>query len=473
MWSLELDLGGEPLSSTAPEFRPGPGSGDRTEIHPEDRDRLEETLARTVAEGRPLDVEYRVVHGDRVTWLNARADLVVDVTDTPTGLRGAIVDITRLKNHEEDLLQAKKLETVGQLAAGVAHDFNNLLTVIGGYAEMVDAALDESHPLRPKVSQIVRATERAGSLTRQLLAFSRQEPHDPGLLDLNDVLLEIDLMLRRLIGADVRIVTMPGPGLWKISADPARLEQIIVNLAVNARDAMPEGGTLTIRTVNRIQELDDGPDKLVELTVADTGCGMDEEVQRHIFEPFFTTKDAGDGTGLGLATVHSIVRQCRGRISVKSRPGKGTTFTILLPVVSAEALRTGASGFQPSVSGGRETILLIEDEDAVREFAADILRAAGYRVLTAKEGVEGLSAAEACPGRIHLLFTDVVLPLVGGDALAGMMVPNYPGLKVLYSTGYAGRSFQDEGRLDPDVSVVDKPYSGEELLRRVREILDR
>jgi CheY-like chemotaxis protein len=322
------------------------------------------------------------------------------------------------------------------------------------------------------VSQILRAADRAGSLTKQLLAFTRREPHDPAHVDLNDVLLETDLMLRRLIGANVRMVTVPGEDLWSVSADPARLEQVIVNLAVNALDAMPDGGTLTFRTKNRVDEVGDVAERFVELTVTDTGCGMDEEIRARIFEPFFTTKDTGEGTGLGLATVQSIVRMCGGRISVASRPGRGTSFSIRLPAVSAEVSPPRSSEFRPSVPGGRETILLVEDEDAVREFAADILRAAGYRVLTAKEGIQGISVAEAYADRIHLLLTDVVMPHVGGDALARMMVPNHPGLRVLYSTGYAGCALKEEGRLEPDVPILEKPFTGEELLRRIRAILD-
>lgn len=378
----------------------------------------------------------------------------------------------------ERLKLSQRLEAVGRLAGGVAHDFNNLLSVILGYAAFAAKELHASDPIRGHIVEIQTAGQRAAALTRQLLAFSRKQVLEPEVLDLNRVLAGIESMLRRLLREDIDVEVHPGAELGGVLADPGQLEQVIVNLAVNARDAMPAGGKLTIATEN--VELDDAyasrhvavrPGRFVLLSVSDTGEGMDAATRERIFEPFFTTKENGKGTGLGLATVYGIVKQSGGNIWVYSEPGYGSTFKVYLPRVDAPAVEAAHSP-APVATGGDETVLLVEDEDAVRRLAERILRGEGYAVLTAANGGEALLVSEQRRGKIDLLLTDVVMPRMSGRELAERLAKESPGLKVLYMSGYTDDAIVHHGVLDPGTRFIGKPFSAAELARKVREALD-
>ena len=387
-------------------------------------------------------------------------------------------DITQQKRLEEQLQASQKMEAVGQLAGGVAHDFNNLLSVVVNYANFVLDGLHESDPLRKDVLEIRKAGDRAVSLTRQLLAFSRKQVLEPQVLDLNKTVAEMEPMLKRLIGEDVELVRTLATGLGKVKADPGQVEQVIMNLVVNARDAMPTGGRLTMETAN--VELDAGyarenpvitPGAYVLLAISDTGCGMDEEVRKRLFEPFFTTKELGKGTGLGLSTVYGIVKQSGGYIWVSSEPDQGSTFKVYLPRLMDETAPATVPKEEEEVLAGTETILVVEDEDAVREVAARMLRSAGYRVLTASNGSEALSSCEGHPEKIHLLLTDVVMPGMSGRQLAKRMREVRPELQILYMSGYLPSAIGHHGVLEPGEVFLHKPFNGKELRRKVRRAL--
>jgi PAS domain S-box-containing protein len=388
-------------------------------------------------------------------------------------------DITGAKRLEEQYRQAQKMEAVGQLAGGVAHDFNNLLTIINGYADLLLQSLPPDDPSRGLISEIHRAGERSAGLTRQLLAFSRQQVLAPRVLDLNAVVSDTEKMLRRMIGEDVRLATSPAPGLWLVKADPGQVEQVLLNLAVNARDAMPTGGRLTIETRN--VELDAGyaaghpgahPGPHVLLAVSDTGCGMTDEVKARIFEPFFTTKGPGKGTGLGLATVYGIVTQSGGHVGVYSEAGVGTTFKVYLPraegPVGGSKVRAGAL----APPRGAETVLLVEDDPGVRALSRHILAGCGYTVLEAGDGDEAARAAVRHAGLVHLLVTDVVMPGGGGRAVADRLLERCPGLKVLYVSGYTDDAVVRHGVLHESVNFLQKPFTPAALAWKVREVLD-
>jgi two-component system, cell cycle sensor histidine kinase and response regulator CckA len=390
---------------------------------------------------------------------------------------GVATDITTRKRLEEQLAQAQKMEAVGRLAGGVAHDFNNLLTVILGSVELLLDGLEPGHPVQPNAEEIRKAAERAALLTRQLLAFSRKQVLLPSVLDLDRVVLDGTRMLRHLIGEDIELFTLPEAPGASVKADPTQLTQVILNLAINARDAMPHGGTLTIRTANTsfdtvYAEAHPGvvPGEYVTIAVSDTGHGIAPEVLPHIFEPFFTTKPVGLGTGLGLATSYGIVEQSGGHITLESEPGRGTTFFVHLP-------REGDLGGEPGsrtvgARGGRETILLVEDEEMVRLVASSKLRAKGYQVLEATSGPEALALAAAHPGPIHLLFTDVIMPQMGGVELAAQLARTRPDTRVLYTSGYTQDPVVVHGAGGAEDIFLPKPYVGETLTRRVRELLD-
>ncbi len=379
---------------------------------------------------------------------------------------------------EEELRQAQKMEAVGRLAGGVAHDFNNLLTVIGGRTDLMAQRLRPEDPLRHDLDLIAKTAERAAALTRQLLAFSRKQVMQPKRLDLNGVVRGLEQMLRRLIGEDIEIVTELAPDLGLVQADPAQIDQVIMNLIVNARDAMAHGGRLTLRTANVRVDADTAnrpeaipPGAYVVLSVADTGIGMDPKTLEQIFEPFFTTKEVGKGTGLGLSTVYGIVTQSGGHISVESRPGRGTVFTIHLPrVTAADDPRPGA----PKADGpqrGQETILLVEDEPDVRDLTHDILETQGYRVLESKSPTEAERICREHSGPIHLLLSDVVMPEMSGRALAARLVAMRPEMRVLYTSGYDDEAIVRHGVLDPDVTLLAKPFTPTELTKKVRAML--
>jgi len=389
-------------------------------------------------------------------------------------------DLSEQKNLEAQLRQAQKMEAIGQLAGGVAHDFNNLLGVIGGYGELLLKDIGPQHPARGRAEQILKATDRAAALTRQLLVFSRKQVLQPRLLDLNAVLANIGKMLRRLIGEDIELVTVFKEGLWRTMADPGQIEQVIVNLAVNARDAMPGGGKLVLETAN--EELDEGyarshagarPGPHVMLAVSDTGHGMDAETLGHIFEPFFTTKEPGKGTGLGLATVYGIVRQSGGHVNVYSEPGRGSSFKVYLPRAESEsavAAPVPVSG--TATLGGTETILLAEDEEALRVMVREILETAGYTVLGGARPDEVLTVARSHAAAIHLVLTDVVMPGMSGRELATQLQAAHPGVRVLYMSGYTNGAINHHEVLDAGVAFIQKPFTHDSLLRKVREALD-
>jgi len=354
-----------------------------------------------------------------------------------------------------------------------------MLTVIIGYSELMLRGVKPDDPLRNDVEQIKEAGERASLLTRQLLAFSRKQVLQPKVLDLSAVLTNMDRMLQRLIGEDIDLVTMPAPGLGRVHADPGQIEQVIMNLAVNARDAMSRGGKLTIETAN--VELDNAyarehvsfrPGSYVMLAVSDTGCGMDAATQARIFEPFFTTKEVGKGTGLGLSTVYGIVKQSDGNIWVYSEPGRGTTFKIYLPRVEG-AVETVEPGVAPARAvRGSETILLVEDDHAVRVLARSVLQAHGYTVLEASQGKEALFLSGQHEGPIHLMVTDTVMPGMSGRDLAERLKPSRPNMKVLFMSGYTDKAIVHHGELVPGTAFLQKPFTPDALARKVREVLD-
>ena len=390
---------------------------------------------------------------------------------------GVAIDITARKRLEEQLAQAQKMEAVGRLAGGVAHDFNNLLTVILGSVELLLDGLEPGHPVQPNAEEIRKAAERAAMLTRQLLAFSRKQILQSSVLDLNTVVTDTSRMLRHLIGEDVELVTgRETPGA-SVKADPTQLTQVILNLAINARDAMPHGGTLTIGTA--LTTFDAAyaathprvaPGDYATITVSDTGHGIAPEVLPHIFEPFFTTKPPGLGTGLGLATSYGIVEQSGGHITLSSQPGQGTTFSVHLPRAGGARESTGGRVAEPR--GGRETILLVEDEEMVRVVASTSLRAKGYQVLEASNGVEALAVASAHHGPIQLLITDVIMPQMGGVQLAANLARSRPDTRVLYTSGYTEEPMVLRGAPGTGGEFLPKPYVGETLTSRVREMLD-
>jgi two-component system, cell cycle sensor histidine kinase and response regulator CckA len=406
--------------------------------------------------------------------LLASGQAIVSATGENLGAVVAMHDITERQHLEEQLRQAQKMEAVGRLAGGIAHDFNNLLTVIMGYNGLLLMRLAEDDPARPNVEEVGRAAQRASSLTRHLLTFSRKQILQPRVLDLNSVVAEVEKMLHRLIGEDVHLKTQLDAEIGNVKADPGHIEQLIMNLAVNARDAMPDGGTLTIRTatISAGRKNAYGSEKSqasVILEVSDTGCGMSDEVQSHIFEPFFTTKEVGRGTGLGLATVYGIVEQWKGQISVASEVGKGTTFRILFPLVEelAQAGRDERTGSSPL--GGTETVLLVEDEESIRNLASEVLKMSGYTVLEAANADQALVISDNHKGPIHLMVTDLVMPGISGRALVHCMEPLRSEMRVLFMSGYIGESVQI---LDPDTPFIQKPFTAVALSQKVREVLN-
>jgi PAS domain S-box-containing protein len=422
---------------------------------------------------RAWESQYRRKDGKRIPVLVAVAPL-------QDGENIAIVlDLSERKRLEEQFRQAQKMEAVGRLAGGIAHDFNNLLSVVLGYTEMIGGQLASNEPIRAEVEEIHKAAVRATELTGQLLAFSRQQVLEPRVLSLNGSIAGVERMLRRLLGADVALTLLLEPALWNTEADPGQIEQIIMNLAVNARDAMPRGGKLTLQTEN--VELDEdyaathhdvSPGAYVMLAVSDTGVGIDTRTQARIFEPFFTTKDKGKGTGLGLATVFGIVKQSGGHIWVYSEPGKGATFKLYFPRVAGFASEPPERP-QPESLRGNETILLVEDDDQVRALARSVLRRAGYVVLDAANGGEALLICEQHGARIDLLVTDVVLPLMSGRQLVDRLRDLRPEIRVLYMSGYTDDAVLQHGVLDSGVAYLQKPLTPASLTRKVREVLDQ
>jgi two-component system cell cycle sensor histidine kinase/response regulator CckA len=400
--------------------------------------------------------------------------------ETEEGVFGIafVSDISQRKLMEEQLLHAQKMEAVGRLAGGVAHDFNNMLTVISGYNRMILDELSPLDPLRGNAEEILKAADRAAALTNQLLAFSRRQILRPCVLNVNAAIGSTQKMLERIIGEDIQLDLKPAREVGNIRADPVHIEQAIVNLVVNARDAMPTGGRITIESGN--VHLDETytrthpgvqPGDFVMLAVSDTGHGMDSETRRHIFEPFFTTKESGKGTGLGLATVYGMVKQSGGDIWVYSEIGKGSTFKLYFPRVADAISEASASDIEPTRAQGTETILLVEDEKAVRDLTFKMLRRMGYNVLAASSGAEALEISGSHTSAIALLLTDVVMPNMSGRQLADALSKTRPGLKVLYLSGYTENTVVHHGVLEPGVDFLPKPFSREVLAGKLREIL--
>ncbi len=436
----------------------------------------------------PIAAHRRAVAGEPMTfhveWKSGSyACHVEPLRDSDGQVSGAIcmsLDITDRKQLEEQLRQAQKMEAVGRLAGGIAHDFNNLLMVIQGYSDLLVERLPDGDPLRRNAEQIQMASQRASSLTRQLLAFSRKQMLAPKILNVQSVVAEMEKILRRLIGEDVQLETSSAPDLGLIKADRSQIEQVILNLAVNARDAMPQGGRLTIETAN--VELDASyshppavlsPGRYVMLAVTDNGCGMDAETQAHVFEPFFTTKEKGKGTGLGLATVYGVVKQSGGYVWVYSEPGRGTSFKIYLPRIEETAVPAGrdGKGEMQIPERGSETILLVEDEKGVRELAREYLASSGYTVIEAEDGHTALELAAMHVGPIHLLLTDVVMPGISGRELAERVSQIRPGIKIIYMSGYTDQAVVHHGILRNDAVLLQKPFTLMTLAGKLREML--
>jgi PAS domain S-box-containing protein len=441
----------------------------------------EELDRRVLATGESLphyEEEYADALGVIHTWLTTKVPLW-DAGGQIRGVATIALDLSDRKQLEAQLRQAQKMEAIGRLAGGVAHDFNNLLTVITGRSELLRRRLLPDDPLRRHVDLIQKTSERAAALTQQLLAFSRKQVLQPRVLDLNTVAASMEKMLRRLIGDHIELLTRLAPDLGRVRADRGQLEQVILNLAVNARDAMAEGGQLTVETANATldevfvrQHAGARAGAFVLLAVTDTGVGMDAETRAHLFEPFFTTKGVGRGTGLGLATVYGIVKQSGGYVAVTSEPGHGSRFEIYLPLVDEPLAEQEPTRVLGELLRGSETILLVEDQQDVRDLARDTLQLSGYTILEACHGAEALDIAARHPGPLHLLLTDVIMPQLGGPELAQRLVASHPALRVLYMSGYTDQAIGQEGVLDRRTALLQKPFSPDTLALRVRQILD-
>ncbi len=446
-------------------------------LHPDDRERTDaiiQDLLRPGSNGH-YATEYRTIGiEDRVTrWISSWGRVFFDPQGRPARFVGVTLDVTEHRKLEDQFRQAQKLESIGRLAGGVAHDFNNLLTVINGYSDIMLGQLEEENPLHLYAGEIRKAGERASELTRQLLAFSRKQVIELKALNLNQLVSGSRDMIARLIGEDVELVTRLEPDLGNVFADGGQLHQVLMNLVVNARDAMPEGGRLTIQTANA-ESGRDLPDARVGdyvlLVVADTGVGMDEDTRKRVFEPFFTTKREGVGTGLGLATVYGIVEQCGGWIELTTAPGKGARFTIGLPRTAASSSHDDPPEELDAV-GGAETVLVVEDQDEVRRLAMMVLKTHGYRLLEAGNGGEALVIARRHTGPIHLMLTDVVMPGINGKELADRLRPLRSDMRVLFMSGYSDNVIANGGVLGGDVDYIAKPFTAQGLVSKVRAIL--
>ena len=451
-------------------------------VHPDDLPRMAQEIRDFIARGEDaFRQEYRFLTKDgQVRWVDDRTMAVRGPDGRITHYQGIILDITERKRLEEQFLQAQKMESVGRLAGGIAHDFNNLLTVINVYSDLALRDLRPEDPLRRDMEEIHKAGERAAQLTRQLLAFSRRQVLEMRPLNLNAVLQGLAKMLARILGEDVVLDMKLAPNLWPTYADAGQIEQVVINLAVNARDAMPDGGRLIVETQNTTldqayvrQHADVAPGDYIVLSVSDTGLGMTEEVKAHLFEPFFTTKEVGKGTGLGLATVYGIVKQHQGHIWVYSEPGRGSTFKIYLPRAKEEPATVAHAEEAVPLPRGTETVLVVEDDRAVRGVAVRTLKELGYQVLEATNGLEALRVAANYGRTIHLLLTDVVMPGMDGKKLAEHLSASHSGLKVLFVSGYTDEAISQRGVLEKGVAFLQKPFTPAGLACKVREVLEQ
>jgi len=439
---------------------------------PEARAELVDVL-RTEGSVRNREITFRTKSGEKRIALDSSE--IIEVAGQKCMI-SILRDMTEQKSLENQLRQSQKMEAVGQLSGGIAHDFNNMLGVIIGYSEVIGERLPENDPLQKKCEQITKAAQSAASLTRQLLAFSRQQVLEPKFLDLNAIVRNMERMLRRLIGEDINFTTALGPTLGSIKADQGQIEQILINLVVNARDAMPDGGRLRIETSAvelsgeySKKHLPQLPGSYVLLTVSDTGIGMDTETQARIFEPFFTTKEVGKGTGLGLSTVYGVVRQSDGHIWVYSEPGQGTTFKIYLPRKGQAAEVVKSNNPLARTLRGTETILLVEDEEALRELTRSLLTDQGYKVLEAPRPERAIEIARQFDGTIHLMLTDMVMPGMNGRALSEAMAAIRPEMKVVFMSGYTG--FNHSALTDEKLILLSKPFTKDNLLSKLQEVL--
>jgi PAS domain S-box-containing protein len=450
-------------------------------IHADDRVHILDVRRRAVEEMQDCDYEYRgLTAGGGSVWIHEFVHVVRDEGGKVSQLRGVMVDITERRQLEEEFHQAQKMEAVGRLAGGVAHDFNNLLTVINGYSELAAGELDENSSPGKFVQEVRNAGERAAALTRRLLSFSRRQVASPQVADLNELVASMEEMLRRLIGEDVELIIVKGRQLGKVNVDTTQIEQIIMNLAINSRDAMPKGGKVIIECAN--VDLDQHyadthiavkPGPMVMLAVSDTGVGMDAETQEHIFEPFFTTKERGKGTGLGLAMVYGAVKQNWGNIWVYSEPNKGTTFKIYLPRIGEiEKRAVPVVRSREKQARGSETVLLVEDEEGVRSFVYKILQSEGYKVLVAGRPDVALEICRQNEGVIHVLLTDVVMPQMNGRELAEKVLSQRPDTRVIYMSGYTDVAITHHRVLQAGVPFLEKPFTADALTRAVRDVID-
>jgi two-component system, cell cycle sensor histidine kinase and response regulator CckA len=457
-------------------------------LHPDDRDSVLAATKLAHVESKAFSGEYRLVaSNESVVWVRDEATIVRDERGRPLFAQGFLLDISDRQRAQEDhdrleseLRQAQRLEAIGRLAGGVAHDFNNVLAAIIGFAKLLLRELPADSPQRERAEHIARAGDRAAALTQQLLAFSRRQLLTPQVLNLNDVIGDVRLLLERLIGEDIRLEVVLDPQLGNVKADPGQLAQVILNLAVNARDAMPTGGRLLIKTMNvdtgdpdPVGNGDRNPRAGVAFSISDTGHGMDESTQAQAFDPFFTTKETGKGTGLGLATVYGIVTQSGGTIHVDSTPGQGTTFTIQLPRTQSPAVPATGSGATTEESlDGSETILLVEDDDDVRAFVKDVLEQHGYRVLVAALPSEAIAIAARWTAEIDVLLTDVVMPEMSGRELCEALAAGRPTMRTLYMSGYTDEALGHHGVLGEQFALIGKPFTAAALARRLREIVE-